>query len=462
MRMRIHLFLLLACVLSATSNNAFGAEETHTYVVTPLIPKAVSSKLVNNLISLMSSELDFSPAAEAVVQLPSRPSSLGTRCLASISCLDNITAQGKGERLITGMVSLVEGNLELDLVLFDAHQNDILRRKRFILANDPAAIADGMTHVIRELLTGKNQTQLEDEAITADDFSFDEDDELDFSDTPTASTPKPKPKPAPRPVIEKAPAEFDPSAITFSTPAATEIRTEEINQAIQFAPATAVVETEETYSPAPARRPVLDEPIDTLDDKRSVRSPAAATRATSKLKRQHVGPKPRVQMTARGGVSAYYALKFFTYGGEFAIPAGRHVALLAGIEAYSALRNIPEDQQELVQLKNGQTMKKTREWNTIFPFNVGVVARLSKKKVRPYVGADGIWAQYFVDAANNSAWAYGARARLGTDFIISERMGFNLNLAVGVWQGSYWIYIEDGIENLGALPQFSAGTYVAF
>jgi len=167
-------------------------------------------------------------------------------------------------------------------------------------------------------------------------------------------------------------------------------------------------------------------------------------------------------MTARGGLSTYYSLKFFTYGGEFAVPVGRHVAILAGIEAYSALRNIPEDQQELVTLKNGQTMKKTREWNTIFPFNLGVVARLDRKKVRPYVGADGIWAQYFVDAANNSAWTYGARARLGADFLITEQLGFNVNLAAGVWRGSYWTYIEDGIENLGVLPQFSAGTYVAF
>jgi len=40
--------------------------------------------------------------------------------------------------------------------------------------------------------------------------------------------------------------------------------------------------------------------------------------------------------------------------------------------------------------------------------------------------------------------------------------GLNGDLALGGWGGGEWEQIELGVKNAGLLPQFSAGTVIAF
>ncbi len=155
-------------------------------------------------------------------------------------------------------------------------------------------------------------------------------------------------------------------------------------------------------------------------------------------------------LTFRGGYSKYYGFNFLTFGGEGAIPAGP-VHVVVGLEVYAVNRQVPEDLWA--------NIGKVSEWNTIFPFNVGVVYKLDdlSGSVVPYFGGDIITVNYY-----ESSWAAGVRARAGVDLMVSSQFGFNVNLSAGMWSGSRWGEVEPDIGNSGVLPQISAGTVVTF
>ena len=46
--------------------------------------------------------------------------------------------------------------------------------------------------------------------------------------------------------------------------------------------------------------------------------------------------------------------------------------------------------------------------------------------------------------------------------MVTPQFGLNLNLAVGVWSGSRWGEVQEGIGNSGVLPQLSLGTVISF
>ena len=89
-----------------------------------------------------------------------------------------------------------------------------------------------------------------------------------------------------------------------------------------------------------------------------------------------------------------------------------------------------------------------------YKFNTGTIAI-------PYVGADGIFVQYYKDDVG-ADWAGGARLRGGVDVMVAKNFGLNVNLAVGGWTGKNWTLIEPRLGNAGLLPQVNAGTVIAF
>jgi hypothetical protein len=152
-------------------------------VVPPLLSSGVESQTVHNLTTLIASELDFMPEVDKVIELDTRPSNLGTNCLASTSCLAGITRNNGGNQLIGGIVKAKGEDFEFDLLLYDSTANKIVRRKSFTINSNPTAIANGMTPIIIEVLTGVGAEEKAAAAINEDAFSFD-DGEDDFDMIP--------------------------------------------------------------------------------------------------------------------------------------------------------------------------------------------------------------------------------------------------------------------------------------
>jgi hypothetical protein len=131
--------------------------------------------------SLISAELDFQPDVTKVVEISTKPSS---SCLSSSTCLSGLVREGGGDQLLTGSLARTSNTYTLDLVYYDAATRRTIRRKSFTLDSSSEAVADGMTAVIREMLTGKAPGEEEEEEPSAadfmvagadEDFAFDQD-----------------------------------------------------------------------------------------------------------------------------------------------------------------------------------------------------------------------------------------------------------------------------------------------
>ncbi|MFT7518239.1 MAG: hypothetical protein ACI9MC_000369 [Kiritimatiellia bacterium] len=164
-----------------------------------------------------------------------------------------------------------------------------------------------------------------------------------------------------------------------------------------------------------------------------------------------------VQIAVRGGFSPYYALGFITTGGEISVALGETgVHIIGGVEAWSVNRDIPEQFQAQAQA--------VTEWNFLVPINLGATYRLdlADGRVRPYFGADLVFARYYVPEDGGGRVSAGPRARAGADLMVVRNFGFNVNVAMGFWSGKDWVIIEKDVQNSGLLPQVSAGTVFAF
>lgn len=485
--------LLLAALF--VPNAAYASK----IVLTPLIPSGVDGKAQLAIHQLIASELEFQPEVTGVEDLDTRPSNLTDSCLTSTSCLSGITGGAGGEQLITGKMSLVGGDYALDLLLYDKATNKIVRRKTFTVSTDPTEMANGMTKIMRELLTGQAPGAEPGAGAVAAAESFDtlaEDDSFAFEPAPAApraaaapvelppledledleeppsraaaaAPPPPAPAPAPPPPPPApAPApepEIDPSMITFGG-SVEDITAEEIDQMIKFgapaAVATATVaDPQPTYAPppqpyAPPPQPTSGSSVADLDDKRSSSSKSSPSRSTSRppSSSDYDGAQ-YVQITARGGFSKYFAFDFITAGAEVAVPVASGLHVLAGLEAYSVNRQLPVE----IQAATGQIT----DWDHIFPMNLGLMYKFLGGMAQPYVGADTIFVQYYSDDIG-ADWAGGARGRVGLDVMFVDNFGVNLNAAVGFWSGGNWHLIDQGVSNTGVLPQVSAGTVLAF
>lgn len=158
-------------------------------VVAPLVVNGVNDMLALNVTTLIASELDFQPSVDGVVELEERPGTLNAGCLSSTSCLKAIVNGNGGTALVTGIVSGGKGTIDVDLLLFDAAKGSIVRRKTWTLDSNPSSIADGMSPIIKELLTGAGKKEAAAAATpTADDFkpspaAKSEEEDFEFDDS---------------------------------------------------------------------------------------------------------------------------------------------------------------------------------------------------------------------------------------------------------------------------------------
>ncbi|MCB9674135.1 MAG: hypothetical protein H6737_03410 [Alphaproteobacteria bacterium] len=195
-----------------------------------------------------------------------------------------------------------------------------------------------------------------------------------------------------------------------------------------------------------------------LDGKEKKKKNKAGGSSNSSANLDLAAPKT-MQFTVRGGYSRYYTFNFITAGLELGVPIVKKagpgaVMAMAGLESYSVQRELPPAAQI-----PGQPIY---QWNTIYPMNVGLMYKINTGTlVAPYIGADGIFVQYYKDDVG-ADWAGGARVRGGADFMFTKNFGLNANLAVGGWTGKNWTLVEPTVGNSGLLPQVNAGTVIAF
>ena len=200
----------------------------------------------------------------------------------------------------------------------------------------------------------------------------------------------------------------------------------------------------------------LDDPSPTETSRRtssrSERSSASSSRrTTSRVRAPFVAQENSLTVTARAGVSKFQSLTFLTYGAEVAVPIGPKASFTAGIDFQSTKRTPTQEQQ----IKFGLPPEL---WNTILPFNFGAIRRFGSGRFQPFVGGDLVLTPYTKDMKV----AVGARARAGTDVMVSKTVGVNLGLSTGAWYGSRFDSIEEGLQDFGIVPQFTVGTSFLF
>ena len=209
--------------------------------------------------------------------------------------------------------------------------------------------------------------------------------------------------------------------------------------------------------PAPVTRyDDLDEPVSkprsssssNSSANRSSSSSSANSRSTATKKKGE--PERSVGITGRFGYSKLAEYNFLTYGAEVTVMPTSSLGILAGIEAYSARRATTAEEQELGA--------PPLIWQTIMPINVGAVYKYTPTNVRPYVGGDIHMIPGLV--RDQGGLATGFRFRGGSDFLVTDSFGFNLNLALGFTGGKALSAVTAGTSAI--IPQFSAGTTLVF
>jgi hypothetical protein len=478
---------------------AFGpasAAHAGTIVLSPFLADAtITPKQQAGLHQLIASELDFSAGVEGVIELKAIPPSMNEPCLANVGCLASITQANAGNQFLGGKMMASGTTVVLDMVFFDGRT--IAHRKQFQVPADASGMANAMTPIIQEMLSGKNGGGAAPAPVVAAVASVpDLDDGPPMADqiaaqpAPQNYAPPPPPAPValPPPVPVPAPvavAALDPSQISFKT-SASDLSADQVNTMIRFgppaggapppmmpAPAPAFVPPPAPPPPAPAPRAngtrIAEEEAELeeldkageladLDGRgsgptrsttgRSTTGRSGATTGTVADKLGHT-----VQFTGRGGVSKYYGFNFVTGGGELGIAATGGLHLVAGMEVFAVHRVLPPDiaAETLIYA----------EWNMIYPANVGFIYKFPVGIAQPYIGADSIFVQYYKDEVG-ADWAGGARLRGGIDLMFVRNFGININLAAGGWYGQNWPLIEQGTGASGFLPQASGGTVIAF
>lgn len=422
---------LLFCVPLLTSASSALAGSV---ALSPLLgDDSVTQKDRLGVHQVLSSELDFAPEIERVVTLSEVPAGLDDWCLTNARCLTGIANTLEVDGIVAGRVSRAEANLVLDLVYFDAGR--LVRRQAFVVPHDPTGLANAMNAVTRELLTGENPRERVAEQVTEADFEVEDD--LDIG---TGSV-----------------DDFD-----FGSAAPEDISVATLEEPPERRPAQAEPEPRQPVAPREARAPDAPPtrtggateraPVTRGARERAPRPKPART--TARVERPPREDRPTVfEITARGGYSPYYSFDFVTAGGEVALRLGRHVQLVGGLEMFMVKRDLP------------QRLQKTEGvccvYDSIFPFNAGLLYEFGNGPLRPYIGADAIFVQYYRDEIGGD-FAGGARARAGLDYMVGRNFGLNLNVAAGAWTGQNWGLIERGVGQTGFLPQVSGGTVFAF
>jgi len=541
MKCLLHLLPVLTAITMGAS--AYAGEA----VVPPLVTRGMNAQQRSNLTGLVFSELDFLGRFDHVTQLNTAPSGLNGRCLGSDSCLGGIAQTHSAIAVLAGAASVSGNKLDVFLVLYE--DGNIVRTKDFSLTNSPSVIADAMSSMVREVVTGESTAQIQaDETVEFDaddeDFDFDADDIVvdptversddDFLDDfaieddldsftldddlyeeeagndqnqwrNDAEARRLSEEEAQRRAQEEARRMAVLEAQRLAE-AAEEARRQAEAEARRLA---AAAEEARRLAEEEARRLAedearrlaensqdvfgLDDPVEEFDasdefefefasSADSVRdSSQTNTRTTPRSSRtayvddyeyndldqdrlnsrysssrqsariQRGSSDPVASLTARLGGSKFQALSFVTYGVEIAYNVGR-VAIVGGVEGYSAKRLIPE-----IYLDEGEP---NIQWNTIIPINLGALYHFKDQPLQPYLGADTVFIPGYV--RDSSSVAVGIRARAGADYTLTSTFAVNLNASVGYWGGKDFAAVQQNLTGSGLVPQVSAGTVLRF
>ena len=267
-----------------------------------------------------------------------------------------------------------------------------------------------------------------------------------------------------------APVEFDPSMISFGAVDEDDITIDDIDTAIQFAAPSSgsvYVEAEDDFDPdyVPPTRGGYDD-LDDIDppsrsrdtntrDSKPPRSSTERTKPTSDPSEQ-----PVIELKLHAGYARYWSMAFVAYGGEIHKSVAGGLNVVVGFGAYSVEREIPEQLQEQLQAAT--------QWNTIFPFNAGLVYKLrNRSSITPYIGGDVLLAQYYVDNVTGETYfSKGGRGRGGFDIRLTPPESFgaslNVDVALGGWAGEKWTTIDSTVGPQGFLPQITGGLLLSF
>ena len=496
-------------------------------VLPPLVPKGSTTTVrdVANVTSLISSELDFMPEVERVIELDKLPTTLNLACLDKTTCLSPIAKGAGGDRMLAGSLQILGDKVTLDLLWFDVTSNRTIRRQAFQLPNRPEAIADNMNAIIREIVTGQAPKGAEEEAAgpSLSLLDLDEDDSFEFAPEDFDAAAADEAARKAQAEAEAARAAAAAERARAEAEAEAKARAEAEARARREAEAQAAARREaeakaRAEAEARARRDAelaalaADDPEEDEFDPNAITfgsapilvedDPAPTTRESTyfsddepatgtgrildldddepKAAPKDRDPKPARERAAKPAPSAG--------GGTFDDePTSFQLALRGGYSPYYRLGfltwgvegaiavgdtgvhvlagvqgwSVQREIPERFQTLGGPTTA----WDTIFPLNLGVVYKIpvGEGRLRPYGGVDLIGAQYYKpEDGSGGQISIGLRARGGLDFMVVRNFGLTADLAVGFWTGKDWEIIERGVKNAGPLPQISVGAVVAF
>jgi len=490
-----------------------------TEVAVPrLIGSGVDDKQLAGWTSSISSELDFMSDFTGATELGKGSGGFNASCLSSGSCLAKVARTAGCDATVAGAVTRKRGVLDFYLVYADGAT--IIRTKEFSVDDSATAVADTLSVKLSELISGESHEASQaavagtvdegafddgfddedDDAMFVapvggsrriptnssggsdelDDFNLDEDEDdrrggaAVVAAPPPRKPPPPPPKPEPKP--EPAPAEEEFSfalgggvvsvdeAMDDTANARAEEDDDRDGGAIVAAGYGGSRDSSSSSRPPardtpPPRRESRDS-YDDLDgrsgggrDRDSSRNVDSSDRTRAPRSNSgKSGDAPTVSITGRLGYSRFQAFNFVTYGAEIGLHPIDNLVILGGLEGYSVRRDVPQDLQD--------AGAPPVVWNSIMPINVGAAYKFFNDPVRPYVGGDLLIIPGYVQDAQGAA--IGIRARGGLDIMVNDAFGFNINGALGIWSGKEFDQLDDEFNTSAMVPQFSAGTVLAF
>ncbi len=474
---------IFAALISFSFGSTAFAEEA---VVIPLYSSNVNTQTVGNLTSLITSEVDFSGRYDMVSQIDQRPSTLNTSCLKSVTCLKKIATANSTNVIIAGSVYRKSGNLEFNIVMYE--NGKIVRKNNFKMVDKPSTLAFEMAPNIQKLITGQvvekeeapTVTRLnnyldeeEDEEDVLGDFSLDEDDDLEKKAAQARAAEEARKRQEAEEARKRQEAEearkrqeqrkMEDEARRLAEQSKS---SDEEDFDFDFAPSSVEV-VEESSGITDEREMNLEldgddpDPIQPEFNERSRQSsPSSPSKSNSKatFNKSHLNAK--ASLLGKMGYSNFQSLNFVTYGGEVGVHVGKSIAIAVGIEGYATKQLTP-----ILDENQNPTDTFTKEWRVILPISTGVVYHFPGKIAKPYAGGDIQVIPGYVE--NGGGMAFGFRARGGSNFMIADNFGINLNLSAGFWSGEQFAYVQSTktgtfFNQLGFVPQFSGGTLILF
>lgn len=500
--MRLRSSLLSFALASSTfffSNVAIAGDA----VVVPLYSPNLPTVKVGNITSLITSEVDFSGRYDMVFPADSRPKALTPKCLKSVSCLKPI-ADGEGvTSMVTGSVTKMGSELEFFVVLYE--NGKIIRMKRFRITDDPLSLAADVGSYIQEVVTGQEVEQEEEETLgtapiaadvldeEGDIFGGDEDPLGDFSLDPAeeerlaaqkAAEERARQEEDRRAEEEQRRKEMEEQARRLAMEAeakrlasqAMEDDAGEEDFDFNFAPSTVEVVEEEKEDndmdfsfdePKPTREKSKSKDKSRSKEKSKPKTeykpstdyntPSSRTKRSSSVRSGRIDAA--ATLTGKVGGGNFQTLNFVTYGGEIGIHLSDAVSVHIGGEGYATNQAMP------VLDEDGEpTDVLQQSWRVLIPVSLGVEYHFEGKMAKPYVGADmQILPAY---AGTGSGAAIGLRGRAGSNFMVADGFGINLNVAFGFWSGQYFRQVPSPaggtLNPSGLAPQITLGPVIAF